>query len=148
MTLREASPHDVEQIMNVRLAVRENKLSEGSSIDEAVCVEYLTNRGKGWVTELDNEIVGFSIVDLVESNVWALFVLPNFEGKGIGVQLQNAMLDWYFTQSSSPLWLTTSKGTRAEGFYRKTGWQDVGILDADEIKFEMSHEDWKKRRSV
>ena len=34
--------------------------------------------------------------------------------------------------------------TRAEIFYRKSGWTEVGIHGKGEIKFEMTYEDWKK----
>jgi hypothetical protein len=33
------------------------------------CIEFITVRGKGWVCEIDNTIVGFAIVDLKESNI-------------------------------------------------------------------------------
>jgi GNAT superfamily N-acetyltransferase len=59
------------------------------------CVEYLTLRGKGWVCEMA-QLVGFAIADLIDNNIWALFVHPDFEGKGIGKTLHDMMLDWYF----------------------------------------------------
>ena len=56
-------------------------------------------RGKGWVCEIENNIVGFAIVDLKENNIWALFVQPEFENMGIGKKLHTAMLNWYFNQA-------------------------------------------------
>jgi GNAT superfamily N-acetyltransferase len=47
-------------------------------------VKNFFERGKGWVAETEDQIVGFSIIDLKENNIWALFVHPDFENKGIG----------------------------------------------------------------
>jgi GNAT superfamily N-acetyltransferase len=99
MIFREARQDDISQIMIVRFAVKENRLSDPALVTAADCEEYLFNRGKGWVC-LENEVVvGFSIVDLKEKNVWALFVHPDFAAKGIGKTLHGMMLEWYFNQS-------------------------------------------------
>jgi len=52
------------------------------------------------------------------------------------------MLDWYFTQTKDTVWLSTVPGTRAETFYRRQGWKEVGSYGKSEIKFEMTYEDW------
>jgi len=64
---------------------------------------------------------------------------------GIGKRLHDDMLDWYFAQTSTTIWLGTAPATRAEKFYRKAGWQEVGIHGKGEIKFEMTAADWKSR---
>ena len=79
-------------------------------------------RGKGWVCETDNKIIGFAIVSVLDNNVWALFLDPQFEGKGIGKKLHDEMMDWYFSQTDAGIWLSTAPGTRAEIFYRRAGW--------------------------
>jgi GNAT superfamily N-acetyltransferase len=118
-------------------------LSNPALVTDKDCENYLLNRGKGWVCEIDGRIVGFAIVDLAEHNVWALFIEPSFEGRGIGKKLHDKMLAWYFTQTDSTLWLGTAPNTRAEKFYRMAGWQEVGIHGKGEIKFEMPFEAWK-----
>jgi GNAT superfamily N-acetyltransferase len=97
-----------------------------------------------WVCVIENEIVGFSIVDCVDNNIWALFVKPDFEKRGIGKKLHNTMLDWYFAQTTETLWLGTSPSTRAETFYRKQGWTEAGLHGKGEIKFEMTRKNWLK----
>jgi len=72
-----------------------------------------------------------------------LFVKPGFDKKGIGKKLHDDMLDWYFAQTDLTIWLGTASGTRAEGFYRKAGWSEVGIHGKGEIKFEMTASHWK-----
>lgn len=80
-----------------------------------------------------------------EYNIWALFLDPKHEKKGIGQRLHNTMLDWYFAQTKEKVWLGTAFNTRAEQFYRKAGWTKVGTRGANEIKFEMSYKDWMTR---
>ena len=146
MIFREATITDIPQIQIVRNSVKENILSDPSVVTDKDCEEYLTLRGKGWVCEVDNSIVGFSIIDIKEKNIWALFVHPGYEGKGIGKKLQDIMLNWYFNQYVATLWLGTAPGTRAESFYRRSGWKEVGMHGKGEIKFELSYSDWKKNR--
>lgn len=144
MKFREANFGDIEQIQFVRNSVTENTLTNPRAITNEDCAEFITNRGKGWVCQIDNTIIGFSIVDLVDNNVWALFLKPEFERKGIGRQLQTIMLDWYFKQTKMTLWLGTAPGTRAENFYRKSGWTEIGTHGKGELKFEMTFENWRK----
>lgn len=143
MIFREANIDDIRQIQVVRNAVKENTLSHPSLVTDQDCMEFLTNRGKGWVCEIDSRIVGFAIADLMENNIWALFLDPEFEKKGIGQKLHKIMLDWYFEQTKQTVWLGTAFNTRAELFYRKAGWIEVGMHGTKEIKFEMSYELWK-----
>lgn len=143
MTIREATVADIPQIQIVRNSVHENTLSDPGLVTDADCAEYLTQRGKGWVCEVNGQIAGFAIADVVGKNIWALFLRPEYERQGIGRQLHDRMLDWYFNQTPETLWLSTSPGTRAEQFYRKAGWKEVGTYGKGEVKFEMTREQWR-----
>ena len=143
MNFREATVNDIPQIQVVRNLVKENVLSNPALVTDADCEEFLTRRGKGWVCEIDNEIAGFAIADLKEDNIWALFILPQHEGKGIGKKLHQLMLDWYFQQNKKSVWLGTSPNTRAEKFYTQAGWKAVGRRPNGEIRFELTVQEWK-----
>ena len=143
MTFREAKATDSTQIQIVKNAVTENSLSNPALVTDADCLEFITNRGKGWVCEINKQIVGFSIADLKENNIWALFVHPNFDKRGIGRKLHDLIVDWYFGQTQKTVWLGTAPNTRAESFYRKAGWQEIGTHGKGEIKFEMTFDNWK-----
>ena len=145
MIIREAQLGDIQQIQLVRNAVKENMLSDPALVPDKDVVDYITRRGKGWVSEIDAVITGFSIVSVMDNNVWALFMDPNYEAKGVGKKLHNVMLDWYFSQTEKTIWLSTSPGTRAEAFYRKAGWKETGLYGKGEIKFEMTFSDWKNK---
>ena len=143
MDYREAEIKDIPEMHVIRISVKENVLSNPDLITTKDYEDYLIIKGKGFVCEVNNKIVGFSIVDLIGKNVWALFIDPAYEGKGIGRKLHDLMLDWYFSQTTETIWLGTEPKTRAASFYRKNGWKEVGIYGKNEIKFEMSFEDWK-----
>ena len=145
MIFRQAITADIPQIQVVRNAVKENMLSDPALVSDRDNEEFITERGKGWVCADNGRIVGFAIADLKEKNIWALFVLPQYEGKGIGKTLHDLMMDWYFQQTTEKVWLGTAFHTRAETFYRMQGWKEVGMHGSKEVKFEMSYEAWSGR---
>ena len=154
---REALVSDIPQLMEVRLSVKENVLSDPRLVTEKDNEEYLIVRGKGWVSEINNTIIGFAIADLKERNVWALFVTPHQEGKGIGKELHTMMIDWFFNQTKDTIWLTTAAFTRAEKFYKSFGLIETERIKKKpslqslptyvEIKLEMTYECWCKIKS-
>lgn len=144
MKFRVAAISDIASIQKVRNSVKENRLSNPGLITDLVVEDFITKRGKGWVCEMNSKIVGFAIVDLQESNIWALFIHPDYEKRGIGKKLQQIMLDCFFSNSDNTLWLSTSPGTRAEAFYLNSGWVNKGKYGIGEIKFEMNLKNWAK----
>jgi GNAT superfamily N-acetyltransferase len=146
MIYREAVLADIPQIQLVRNAVKENVLSNPALVTDADCAHYITKKGKGWVCESDGQVVAFAIVDVEDRNVWALFVHPDHEAKGIGKQLHDRMIDWYFSQTQESIWLGTAFITRAEKFYRLQGWKENGLHGRNEIKFEMSFDEWNQKQ--
>ena len=142
MIIREAQVADIKQIQVVRNSVKENTLSDPALVPDKDVEEYMINRGKGWVCEIEGTIVGFAIADLIENNIWALFIHPDFEAKGIGKKLHQMMMDWYFVQTREKVWLGTVPNSRAEKFYRMQGWKEIGMHGKGEIKFEMDHKTW------
>ena len=144
MFYREARLSDIPELERVRFAVRENVLSNPALVTPADYVNYLTRRGRGWVATLADgqTVTGFAIADLQGHSIWALFVDPAYDRRGIGKQLHRRMLDWYFGQTPEAVWLSTAPGTRAEEFYRRQGWQDVGRTSSGEVRFEMTAARW------
>lgn len=143
MKFRVATPSDIKQMQVVRHLVKENRLSDPDLVPDKDVAHYITERGKGWVCEVEDHVVGFSIVDLQDKSVWALFVDPEFAKKGIGKELHRLMLCWYFEQTRDTLVLGTAPNTRAEQFYKLQGWAKVGSYGNGETKFEMTYRDWE-----
>jgi GNAT superfamily N-acetyltransferase len=138
MPFRLATVRDIDAMHAVRLAVRENALSDEQRVRPEHYQAMLQETGRGWVHEKSDKVVAFGIADRVHRNIWALFVAPGFEGQGIGAELLEAMVTWLFEQSREPVWLTTERNTRAEHFYRAAGWRAVGSATDGEMRFELS----------
>lgn len=144
MMYREACIQDIPKMQVMRHTVKENTLSDPALVTDQDCEEFITKRGKGWICEINSEIVGFAIADLKEQNIWALFVHPDFEKKGIGKHLHTLMMNWYF-QYHEHVWLGTAPQTRAEEFYKSQGWIPTGKHNEVEVKFELTAQKWKNR---
>lgn len=142
MKFREATVDDIYQLHDIRRAVRENILSDPNLVLYEDYEDFIIDKGKGFVCEIEGKIVGFGIADLTKNNIWALFILPEFEKKGIGRKLHNMMLNWYFSVTREKVWLTTEPDTRAAEFYRQAGWKEAGMNGKGEVKYEMSYQNW------
>lgn len=121
----------------VRMSVHENRLTS-TVIPEADYVAGLEKTGCGWVVEHDGAIVGFAIGNRENGSIWALFVDPDYEGRGYGRELHAAAVEWLWSQGLDRLWLTTAPGTRAERFYLAAGWVCAGRSERGEIRLELS----------
>ncbi len=100
-----------------------------------MCEDYLDKLGRGWVCEIDGRVVGFSYAASADHSIWALFVLPEFEGRGIGKQLLKLATDWLFEIGAQQAFLSTQANTRADRFYLAQGWQRGEMKDAVEVRF-------------
>ena len=138
MHIRRARSFDIVRMHAVRTAVHENRLSDPNRITAEDYRALLYERGCGWVCEEGGEIVAFGVADAVRRNVWALFVSPGFERRGMGRALLAEMTRWLFARGTEPIWLTTAPGTRAEGFYRTAGWRQRGDAVDGELHFELT----------
>jgi GNAT superfamily N-acetyltransferase len=146
MHIRPAVESDVDAMHRVRLSVRENQLSNPALVQPHHYLSMLREKGRGWVAEVDGQLTGFAIADLSRSNIWALFVDPSFERRGIGRRLHDVMLDWLFAAGAAHVWLSTSPGTRAERFYRAAAWTFAGTEPDGEVRLEMTRERWLARQ--
>jgi GNAT superfamily N-acetyltransferase len=138
LVIRDAGYEDIAAMHRIRMAVKENILTNPGLVKNEDYVKYISSPNKGWVCMADDKLAGFAIVNREAGNVWALFVDPVFERIGIGRLLHNQMIEWYFKQTDQPLGLSTEPGTRAENFYRKAGWTYSGPYGSREIKFELN----------
>jgi GNAT superfamily N-acetyltransferase len=143
MRIRIASEADIAEMHRIRISVRENRLADPALVQPVHYRTMLAESGRGWVAEVDSRIAGFAIADLARSNIWALFVDPAYEGRGIGRELHDRMLDWLFDSGAGHVWLSTDPATRAEQFYRSAGWTATGKQTNGEVRFEISRVAWR-----
>ena len=142
MHINVASEADIPEMHRIRMSVRENQLNNPGLVQPHHYREMLHAHGRGWVAKIDGRMVGFAVADLTRSNVWALFVDPEHEGRGAGRRLHDTMMDWFFEAGAEHVWLSTDRGTRAERFYQSAGWRFTGNEPNGEVRYEMSREHW------
>jgi GNAT superfamily N-acetyltransferase len=135
LIFREATVEDIPALSEVRLSVVENVLSDPHRITREACVGYLSAAGKGWLCEVDGVVSGFSVASLADASIWALFVRPEFEGRGIGKRLLRLATDWLFEAGAQRITLSTGAGTRADRFYERQGWRRGEIDEAGEVRY-------------
>jgi GNAT superfamily N-acetyltransferase len=73
-----------------------------------------------------------------ERDVFALFVLPQFEGCGIGTLLLDAAVDWLCASGPKPIHLNTERTTKAFRFYINRGWRETGSFEDGDPVLEFS----------
>jgi GNAT superfamily N-acetyltransferase len=139
--IRVATAADVEAISVVRHAVRENAASREAlaarGITPARVAASFGDGSRGWVAEQAGRIVGFSIADRAAASIFALFILPEFEGQGLGTRLLEAAVAWLRAEGAGDIWLVTGEGTRAASFYAARGWRAAGRDVAGDLRFEL-----------
>jgi GNAT superfamily N-acetyltransferase len=139
--VREATGADVPGISRVRTSVVENLLTreqlDARGITEASVAASFLADSKGWVALCGGEIVAFSIADRASRSIFALFVLPGYEGRGLGSRLLDLSIDWLWHHGDGPIWLTTGPDTRAAGFYERKGWIATGAASGGDTRYEL-----------
>ncbi len=140
-TLRQASPGDIELLFDIRTSVKQNHLSReqlhAMGITAATLADAIDSSPCAWIAEWCREPAGFVMVDHEEGEVFALFVRPQHEGKGLGrLLLQRAEQELF--QRHERIHLTTdgNEVIRANGFYRRLGWTCVEAVDDRDVRYE------------
>jgi GNAT superfamily N-acetyltransferase len=140
IVFREATGADLPGISRVRTSVVENaltieQLEERGITNASVAASFLAD-SKGWVALQGDEIVAFSIADRATRSIFALFVLPAHEGRGIGSRLLDLALAWLRKNGAAEVWLTTATGTKAAHFYERRGWRRSGMGTHGDVRYE------------
>jgi GNAT superfamily N-acetyltransferase len=134
--IRKATRADYPRISEIRLAVQENRLSSLKVDLVERVVGWLFENSTIWVWEQDGAIQGFSAADPRDGSIFALFVHPNYERRGIGRSLLPLACEILRASGHAAAMLTTEPGTRAERFYRADGWVEIGRQDDGQIIFQ------------
>lgn len=135
--LRAARPADADALLRVRTAVHENHLSLTELAERGISpltlsAQLAVTPPSGWVAEDDGgQAIGFAMADLEDASLFALFVLPPHEGRGVGTALLALAEAALFAQHPRA-WLETAASSRAAAFYRAHGWGDaLAVGDGD-----------------
>lgn len=122
-------------MFHVRISVIENHLSREEmqriGITENVVADLIEKSCCAWVATDNEKIIGFSMILPDEGCLFAAFVLPEYEGRGIGRRLVEIAEKELF-RHHEVVWLETDKQSRAAKFYIQLGWGNkIDINDTD-----------------
>ena len=144
-TIRPATLADVDAMFRIRLSVDENTLSAAElaalGITPASIAERVAAAPCAWVAVDDGQIdearpvVGFAMVELDEACLFAAFVAPAQQGRGLGVQLIQACEAALFARHDRA-WLETAGDSRAARLHARLGWVRVAELGDGGIRME------------
>lgn len=134
-TVRRAIHADIPALIRIRTDVRENRLSNPLSIGAAEYAAFMAH-SPIWVFEENGAVRGFTAGDTSNGTIWALFVDPPDEGRGIGRTLLGKACETLRDAGWATIQLSTAPNTRAERFYRQNGWTPAGWTEGGEVVFE------------
>ena len=103
------------------------KVDEWNKIGDTRIEDNLNNpNSRTWVVKIDEKIVGFSAVLKTENEnkLEAIFILPKYQGQGIGSKLLETTLNWLGNSKK----ITTdvvSYNERAKNLYKKFGFEET-----------------------
>ncbi|QZY97484.1 GNAT family N-acetyltransferase [Pantoea dispersa] len=135
INIRTAQAADIDGMFHVRISVIENHLSREEmqriGITENVVADLIEKSCCAWVATDNEKIIGFSMILPDEGCLFAAFVLPEYEGRGIGRRLVEIAEKELF-RHHEVVWLETDKQSRAAKFYIQLGWGNkIDINDTD-----------------
>lgn len=125
---------DIEQLVQLRVAVAENRITDPSRVPVHEYRNFIEHRALFVWTE-KGKIAGFSAANPHDGTIWALFVHPSNDGRGIGSALLDKTCKMLKQRGRSIATLSTGPDTRAAAFYRRRGWVPLGMTDWHELQF-------------
>lgn len=141
--IRPARPDDRDAIFRIRTSVTENVLTMADLADRGITpdsiADMIAHEPCAWLATADGVPLGFAMIDPTEACLFAAFVLPEQEGRGIGRALVATCENALFARHAV-IWLETAAHSRAAGFYRHLGWGNETPLGGGDLRLE-------KRRS-
>lgn len=133
---RAARLDDLDELYDIRFSVLENQEPDPTAIPTPRVTAVL-EEGGSWLCESDGRPVGFTMASASgrEPNLFALFIRPGYEGRGIGRRLLALAEDWLRAQGVREARLSTDPGTRADRFYAEAGWERGAVGPDGEVRY-------------
>ncbi|EDW4455564.1 GNAT family N-acetyltransferase [Salmonella enterica subsp. enterica] len=137
--IRQALITDVDSIFEIRTSVTENHLSREEmrqmGITERSVADMIQKSTCAWVAMDGVKAVGFTMVLHDKGCLFAAFVFPEYEGKGIGRELLMRAEEELF-KHHEVIWLETDINSRAARIYKHLGWGNKTDIDENHIRLE------------
>ncbi len=147
IAVRVATPDEVPILNAIRTSVRENHMTLEQmaeyGITPDVIADLLRTTGRAFIGTIDGVDAGISIADSAEGNIFAMFVLPDYEGHGLGRILLREAEAFLRDSGVAEAWLEAgaAPGIRAHGFYTHLGWRQDGLMPDGQLRFVKAHAD-------
>ena len=141
--IRVATLDDIDTLFAIRTSVVQNHLSREQMSDLGITPQLLADSIRQapcvWLAEVDGQPAAFSMVDLAGGEVFAMFVLPTYEGLGLGRRLMAVAEAALFERHETLFLITDGRDEiRANGFYQRLGWAKVDQVDGDDVRYQKS----------
>ena len=143
INIRTVRQDDIEMLFDIRTSVVENHQSRKEIAELGITPESVAKMLEtdccAWIAEIEDCSIGFSIANATEKTILGMFILPDFEGQGVGRTLMQVAESWLFSQGIEEIWLVTgnNRNFRAYGFYLHLDWIPVGVETDGDLKGEM-----------
>lgn len=139
INVRTAQLSDIDGMFEVRTSVIENHLSREEmrqmGITESAVADMIEKNHCAWVATENDKIIGFTMILQDEGCLFAAFVLPEYEGRGVGRSLVDLAEQELFKHHKA-VWLETDKNSRAAKFYMRLGWVKKENISESDIRLE------------
>lgn len=139
---RPALPADAPACIALRGRTRENAFSAAQLAALGITADSWSQGIRegdlpGHVGVVNEQIVGYCFGERATGEILVLALLPEYEGRGVGRQLLQYVVDDFRAWGWDRLFLGCSDNpmVRSYGFYRHLGWRPTGARDAagDEV---------------
>ncbi|HEX2949093.1 MAG TPA: GNAT family N-acetyltransferase [Armatimonadota bacterium] len=141
MQIRRATADDIDTLFDIRFSVHENLLTREQLAEMGITpqslAELLQSICAAWLVECEGIPAGFTIADSQFGMIFAAFVRPEYEGRGVGKLALQAAEEWLADQGVAEAWLCTGRDRhiRAHGFYRHMHWKEDGYTADGQVKY-------------
>lgn len=140
--IRATESRDIPDLYRVRSATRQNAISKQQLVEWGITPESIADglaSGQlvGRVCEHEGRVVGFCSGDARTGEVTVLAVLPEHEGRKVGISMLELVVQELTRIGHARIWLACSPdpNSRSHGFYRANGWSVTGekLENGDDI---------------
>jgi GNAT superfamily N-acetyltransferase len=105
-----------------------------SEVDPDSVLTRLQSGHSAWVAWANGGLIGFSMANRTNGEVWAMAIGPEWEGKDIDRELMRQAEAWLLSHGWAEIWAAVPPEENAHGFCNGPAWQDWNVRATDTSK--------------
>jgi iron(III)-enterobactin esterase len=125
---RQILESDIPEVIGFLVPTGSNSRSVGkipaSDVNPDSIRARLQSGHSGWVAWANRSLIGFSMANRTNGEVWAMAIAPEWEGKDIDRELMRQTEAWLFSHGWAEIWAAMPPEENAPGFCNGPAWQD------------------------